>query len=686
MPRHPRPLAAAPALAHGWLESARRCRVAIGVLAALAAGLTASPQATDLLITLGQGSSVLAWTAMAAATAWLSLNVWFWASVSLRAASPHPEPGATWLPDLLAACAFAAVAAGLWNAADAVPTSMLAEMGEVASGAGRLRIASGGLLAAGCLAFAAGRAASSRAALGRRPAAFMAALSAGVALAGMAAYGSDPVGVARLLPPGATLLFAASGLICGGTLLARAGSRTGAPVLLLAFAAAAALAVLRDRDVLPDNHDVRRLAGPARTRPDLKAAFLSFLDEMKPGDGPAPVVLVATGGGGLAASYWTATVLADLAEASPAFAAHMFAISGVSGGALGALEYVAGRSATGCAEPGAGSRRCAQLALSQDFLGPALGALLYPDLFQRFVPVPVFADRQTALEQAWERRWRDVFGDDRIGGPFLDLWEPGRPWPALLLNGTSLANGGRLVTSNLALDEPGLDLLTTLGAEVRASTAAGDSARFPYISPLGAIRRGGPTEARTDSLGDGGYFENLGATTLLDVLDELDGAARAAGRPVRFAVIQIVSDPDIGPDGEALPGAKGASSAALLPLGLTGPAEVLLRSRAARGAYASAALARRVASLGGAYVPVRLGRSPTGATAPLGWSLSAVAREVIDAQWTRGCRERVLELTGFAERDAMSASGMTVTSMWRAAGCAGAGAGAGPPVGNVTRP
>jgi hypothetical protein len=709
------PAAAEPSLsvllaARTLLAALRRCRVIVGVLVLLVLGLNAAPQATDLLITLGQSGSSAAWLGLGIGAAWLAVNAWFWSRFVLAAtelsldAPARLQPWvAAWLPRLLASGALATVALGLWHAARQIPPSVLRQMGMVGSGVGRLEAAAVLALIAAMAALAhRGREAPAGTTLRAHGSAawWMMALSAGVAAASMAAYGAAPVLTARVLPPATTVLFAAAGLMCGGTLLLHAGMRTRVPILFLVFVAAALLAVLRDRDVIADNHDIRRFPGTPRQRFDLGEAFERFLAATGPafGTAPIPVVLVAASGGGIAASYWTAAVLGDLADASPAFASQVFAISGVSGGALGALEFAAARTGPpGCSDPSSPQpnpprttefRQCLQLALGEDFLGPALGVLLYPDLMQRFLPVPVFADRAAALELAWEARWRAVFGDDRLKHPFLDLWEPGRPWPALFLNGTSLVTGGRLITSNLALwppgapaarpgiAGPGADLLATLGAEIPASTAASNSARFPYISPLGTVRRAGASGRATDAVADGGYFESLGATTLLDVLDLLDGLAKRDGRHVRFVVLQIVNDPSVRPDESGSAAAMDQAATLLLPLGLTGPATILLRTRAARGLNASETLARRVLALGGIYIPVRLGQSPTGAAAPLGWSLSRAARDIIDGQWTQACRDRLLADAGFAgeappgpEIVAGNPMQMHIAAMWDGAAC-----------------
>jgi hypothetical protein len=236
-----------------------------------------------------------------------------------------------------------------------------------------------------------------------------------------------------------------------------------------------------------------------------------------------------------------------------------------------------------------------------------------------------------------------VTGTDALAGPFLDLWPAGHPWPALLLNGTSSGSGGRLITSNLDLrgeigadqgadPEAGTDLLGGIDAEIAASTAVDNSARFPYLSPLGVLHGAHAGEAARDLVGDGGYFEDYGATTLLELLDRLRNVARGDATPVRFVVLQIVGVP-----------ADAATPAHhfVVPRGLLGPLATLLNTRSARGTAATQALARRVAALGGTYDMIRLGVSPTGGTAPLSWSLSAVARHVIAVQWTADWRARI---------------------------------------------
>src|SRR5207237_9639901 len=155
-----------------------------------------------------------------------------------------------------------------------------------------------------------------------------------------------------------------------------------------------------------------------------------------------------TEGGGIRAAYWTAIVLGALQDSNPNFAPHLFAISGVSGGSLGAVVFEAL-----LAESARGSfQESVHKVLGQDFLSPALGSMLYPDLVQRFIPFPIpYFDRGRSLEMGWEKAWRDTMGNDRFAGSFVDLWHPGlREWmPALSLHGTAEQKGNRIITIKL---------------------------------------------------------------------------------------------------------------------------------------------------------------------------------------------------------------------------------------------
>jgi len=94
-----------------------------------------------------------------------------------------------------------------------------------------------------------------------------------------------------------------------------------------------------------------------------------------------PMILVAAAGGGIRAAYWTATNLAAM-EALPGFGQGLFAISGVSGGSVGAATYTALKRALGPDRPDLLAAKVREV-LKQDFLSPVVAGLLFPDLAQR---------------------------------------------------------------------------------------------------------------------------------------------------------------------------------------------------------------------------------------------------------------------------------------------------------------
>lgn len=99
-----------------------------------------------------------------------------------------------------------------------------------------------------------------------------------------------------------------------------------------------------------DNHDLRLSTADltaAKQRPLIERAATRWFDHVDRIHPPAgsedrviPLVIVATAGGASRAAYWTGTVLAALQEGAPKFTDHLFAISSVSGGSLGAAAFV----------------------------------------------------------------------------------------------------------------------------------------------------------------------------------------------------------------------------------------------------------------------------------------------------------------------------------------------------------
>ena len=364
-----------------------------------------------------------------------------------------------------------------------------------------------------------------------------------------------PVIYSRYIGTIAILALAIAGWIAGLVILHVWQRNTAAPLVVVIPACLLLFSLYND------NHAIRTLPGDglADARPSLEEFYARWVERHQ--DRPAPLIIVATSGGGIRAAYWTANVLGTLQDKYPRLHEDLLAISSVSGGSIGAAVYetlLLDARKTGnalvpdCTLDGKkpGFATCGREVLSGDFLAPTLMSMLYPDVMQRFLPVAFLPDRASALEQSWEAGWDKVAPEGRFAMPFSAFWtrKPTDPaLPALFLNSTSTVRGQRIMTSTVKFDSglrEAVDLLQAGSGDsrlnLRVSSAANNSARFPYVGPTGKYQA-----APQDGVVDGGYFDNFGAVTA----QELVGLLRpmidrtGAGRPTGIVVIQISNDP-----------------------------------------------------------------------------------------------------------------------------------------------
>ncbi|WP_407175473.1 hypothetical protein [Bradyrhizobium sp. STM 3562] len=271
---------------------------------------------------------------------------------------------------------------------------------------------------------------------------------------------------------------------------------------------------------------------------------------------PVPMIIVATAGGGIRAAYWTATVLerleADLKARGERLENLIFAISGVSGGSVGAMEYVAAlhdRAASG-------KQVNPTAFLQSDFLAAPIASLVFVDGPSNFLPDLGQVDRGTALERSFEKASGGYLAHSFLSF-FPDVKTASKNWtPSLLLNATHQETGRRIIGSNLKVERDvfldSFDEFDLLGSDMRASTVAHNSARFTYVSPAGKLEPEGGNgflfgETNRGYVIDGGYFENYGAVTALELAREARAEiekVRGVGA-VKLIVLQISSDPTL---------------------------------------------------------------------------------------------------------------------------------------------
>jgi hypothetical protein len=369
---------------------------------------------------------------------------------------------------------------------------------------------------------------------------------------------------------------------------------------------------------------------------------------------PRPVI-VAGAGGASRAGFFTAGVIGQMLDdqfnlvtarddhgLSPVeLQNRIFAFSTVSGSSVAAIMTVAALAASQngeqpCREDRDGLwhgdkieswRSCLEALLSGDFLTPVFTGLVYHDAI-RFLRL---ADRGALLERAWEEHFRKTIameptagnGFDCIGSlecPFMALRPSRERWlPLLVLNGTSVGTGQRIVTTALAVTyraDAALpcpanprsrecqlfaktfslhDLLAERRSGARGdainqalddislSTAAHNSARFPLVSPPGEIRNSDGDVV--DRLVDGGYFENFGAQTAT----ELAEAITIVNPDLRPFILVLSNDPEV-PEQEGAARSRmeqaRRSSDGTFVTDITAPLKAFAHTRNARGTLA----------------------------------------------------------------------------------------------------
>lgn len=339
-------------------------------------------------------------------------------------------------------------------------------------------------------------------------------------------------------------------------------SATEFPILTVLFLIAVVFSLFND------NHGVRVLSGEPVKRPELQEFVQQWHDRsgIAASQEPRPMILVATAGGGIRAAHWTVAVLTQLSDKNPRFRDSVFAISSVSGGSVGASIYGALlKDNTLCQSDSRNDclQGTAKNLLSHDFLGPSVSALLFNDMLQRFLPFGILPDRQKALEKGWEKAFEKATGktDGGLAAPYSSLWSKdagkGRWLPLLLLNSMHMETGRKVIASPFLLDPSAflddVDLFQLLnGLDLPLSAAAGNSARFTYVSPPGTLPYKGSILKFWEDNGhliDGGYFENNGAATLLELIRTMqrdDGGPSLFERySIKPIVVLITNDSNL---------------------------------------------------------------------------------------------------------------------------------------------
>ncbi|VAW39906.1 hypothetical protein MNBD_GAMMA01-552, partial [hydrothermal vent metagenome] len=451
----------------------------------------------------------------------------------------------------------------------------------------------------------------------------------------------------------AVVMLALATLVSVGSTIAFLGERKGIPLLFIMVM----IAVLTS--MIADNHEIRTATDQPKfvsEKTTIKKHFTQWLEKRKrrPQGNmeKTPVFLIATEGGGIRAAYWTAIVLGHLQDINPNFGEHVYAISGVSGGSLGASvfnalltqdRFMEQNSSVGNCEKGNNNYFCrSKRILKEDFLAPTVASMMFPDAFQRFCFFCRFDDRaqalETAWEEAWDKEWQGLPDSQGIfNKPFQDLWfeDTEMKIPQLFLNSTVVETGQRIIATPLDLGESFSatfhDALATFAVTNNAlslSTTVHTSARFTYVSPAGSLERTDlPHAGKWIRLVGGGYFENSGATAISEILTEI--LSIQPDLNVQPIVIHISNEPDY-PDRAN----NGTNSQARFLSEILSPILAIFNVRGGKGQEARLALKHKVEGINGKdhYLHFKLKKPDGQVQLPLGWMLSSKAQKNMDIQ------------------------------------------------------
>ncbi|NEA31396.1 hypothetical protein [Streptomyces sp. SID13031] len=294
-------------------------------------------------------------------------------------------------------------------------------------------------------------------------------------------------------------------------------------------------------------------------RPTMQAAFDAWVAQPTkctvPLDGGLslrPMLMVAAEGGGIRATYWTASALEKISMTGNKCAKHAVLFSGgASGGAFGltvarftdeplaAVKAMAGHEALGAAT----------ISLMSSDLLASMAGLRFDAAAEYRTPARQPLDRAGLMETAWERKV------PKLRTQFLPA--DGKAEEAmtgqLILTTTAVRNGCRALVSQVDLSEGArtadgapvcgagvagahdYDLFGAFGPKtgqqqagcvgnLQALTGGLLASRFPYVTPSGVI--GGCGDLKAAQLVDGGYTDNTGIGTIVDLAPAWGTAVR----------------------------------------------------------------------------------------------------------------------------------------------------------------
>lgn len=355
------------------------------------------------------------------------------------------------------------------------------------------------------------------------------------------------------------LILGLSALLLYTFLLTLIDIKSELPVSLLALILFAIFSTLNS-----DRHELRYLKRlDQNQRLSLIEDFGNWLHLKATEDttGSIPVFIVAAEGGGIRASQWAIHMLNELdTQYQGAFLNNTYAISSVSGGSVGAtqyLAYLADKNEDGALHDFDSANN------HIDLLSGVTAYLFFPEMFQRPIPfsIPIF-DRGRGLEDNFSYFYKQQFKTDRLEKGFYETYLDHQDLPRLFLNSAAAETGQKVIISPVQTNfiDDAEDFYALSGKDIALKTAAMTSARFPFVTPPAIVSKNG-SRCKKSLLLDGGYYENTGMETALQIIYQLreelettrflDPRVEKAKKRVNFILVSIKNGDTNYDEGEA---------------------------------------------------------------------------------------------------------------------------------------
>lgn len=338
-----------------------------------------------------------------------------------------------------------------------------------------------------------------------------------------------------------------------------------------------------------------------------------------------PLLFIAAEGGALRTGAFTALLLSKLQDSFPEFKQRVYAYSTVSGGGLGAHFFNSINQLSPSLKKGENAR-VSRLFFASDFLSAVIGKLVFGEILQWLIPVyiPLF-DRAITLEKLWEKSWQSATNKELSYNVFAKSITQNQhnvPEPAYFINTVESETGMPCIWSNVILDSSfpfseDRNLQKRFPVQLRYSTAINLSTRFPIISPAGMFCYYKKEKKVRRHFVDGGYFDNSGQETLLQLLKSIPFEKYPTIKPYVLCFNFSESDSSIG---------RGIHFANEL----VEIAEAIYQTRNARTLLASDALKRYCNNTFSADQYIALSLDINTKKLPMNWTLSHTALQRVN--------------------------------------------------------